>query len=89
MKILLINPNRVRFPPVPPIGLEYLSDSLVKGGHVIRLLDLTFHENAEVVIDEVVSELSMLKDYICIISFNLRGKNCYGDKVLEYFVAFY
>jgi len=55
MKILLINPNRVLFPPVPPIGLEYLSASLVKQGHDIRLLDLTFHENAEALIDEVVS----------------------------------
>ena len=56
MKILLINPNRVLYPPVPPIGLEYLSASLVREGHDIRLLDLTFHNNAARVIDEVVSE---------------------------------
>jgi len=55
MKILLINPNRFLFPPVPPLGLEYLSASLVKAGHDIRLLDLTFHKNAEAVIDEVLS----------------------------------
>ncbi len=56
MKILLINPNRVLSPPVPPIGLEYLSAILVREGHDIRLLDLTFHDNAEAVIDEYVSE---------------------------------
>lgn len=55
MNILLINPNRVLSPPVPPIGLEYLSASLVKEGHKIRLLDLTFHEDAEAAIEEVIS----------------------------------
>lgn len=55
MKVLLINPNRVQFPPVPPIGLEYLSASLVKGGHDLRLLDLTFHNDVAEVIDEAVS----------------------------------
>lgn len=55
MKVLLINPNRVLFPPVPPIGLEYLSASLVKGGHDLRLLDLTFHNDVVNVIDEAVS----------------------------------
>jgi len=47
--------NRVLLPPVPPIGLEYLSASLVKGGHDLRLLDLTFHNDVVEVIDEVVS----------------------------------
>lgn len=56
MRILLINPNRFLFPPVPPIGLEYLSASLIREGHDIRLLDLTFHENTDAVIDEVISE---------------------------------
>ncbi|MBI5848361.1 MAG: cobalamin B12-binding domain-containing protein [Nitrospirae bacterium] len=56
MKILLINPNRFQSPPVPPIGLEYLSGSLVRGGHEIKLLDLTFHENAEAFIDRTISE---------------------------------
>jgi anaerobic magnesium-protoporphyrin IX monomethyl ester cyclase len=55
LNILLINPNRVLSPPVPPIGLEYLSASLAKKGHEIRLLDLTFHEDAEAAIEEVIS----------------------------------
>jgi len=55
LNILLINPNRVLSPPVPPIGLEYLAASLVKEGHDIRLLDLTFTENAYGAIDEVIS----------------------------------
>lgn len=56
MNILLINPNRIQFPPVPPIGLEYLSASLAGKGHTIRLLDLTFHENAGSAIAIAISE---------------------------------
>jgi radical SAM superfamily enzyme YgiQ (UPF0313 family) len=36
--VLLINPNRLR-PRVPPIGLDYLNDSLVRQGHVVLLFD--------------------------------------------------
>ena len=32
MRVLLINPNRYSNPPVPPIGLEYLSASLIEQG---------------------------------------------------------
>lgn len=42
MKILLINPNRYKSPPVPPIGLEYLAASLGEKGHEVELLDLCF-----------------------------------------------
>ncbi|MBI5632091.1 MAG: cobalamin B12-binding domain-containing protein [Nitrospirae bacterium] len=56
MKILLINPNRFLFPPVPPIGLEYVAASLAQKGHEFRLLDLTFHENADALLDQVISE---------------------------------
>jgi len=55
MKILLINPNRFLCPPVPPIGLEYLSACLVRDGHDVRMLDLTFCDNTETVIDEAIS----------------------------------
>lgn len=55
MKVLLINPNRAVFPPVPPIGLEYILASLIRGGHEARLLDLTFEDEATAIIDETIS----------------------------------
>lgn len=45
MKVLLINPNRYRFPPVPPIGLEYIAGSLEMKGHEVEMFDLCFSEN--------------------------------------------
>jgi radical SAM superfamily enzyme YgiQ (UPF0313 family) len=45
MKILLINPNRYRTPPVPPIGLEYLQSTLRNTRHESRILDLCFAED--------------------------------------------
>ena len=46
MKVLLVNTNRVK-PPVAPIGLDYLADSLRGAGHELSLLDLCFAENVE------------------------------------------
>lgn len=45
MNVLLINPNRYKYPPVPPIGLEYLAGSLEREGHSVEILDLCFSEN--------------------------------------------
>jgi radical SAM superfamily enzyme YgiQ (UPF0313 family) len=45
MKVLLINPNRYKYPPVPPIGLEYLAGCLEHKGHSTEILDLCFSEN--------------------------------------------
>ena len=42
MKITLINPNRYRFPPVIPIGLEYLATILENNNHDVKILDLCF-----------------------------------------------
>jgi radical SAM superfamily enzyme YgiQ (UPF0313 family) len=42
MKVLLVNPNRYKSPPVPPIGLEYLAASLEEKGHAAEFLDLCF-----------------------------------------------
>jgi len=44
MNVLLINPNRYKSPPVPPIGLEYIAACLKKKGHVPSIADLTFSE---------------------------------------------
>ena len=45
MNILLINPNRVKSPPVPPLGLEYIAGSLERDGHRTKIVDLCFSEN--------------------------------------------
>lgn len=45
MKVLLINPNRYKSPPVPPIGLEYISASLEERGHAVEILDICFSED--------------------------------------------
>jgi radical SAM superfamily enzyme YgiQ (UPF0313 family) len=46
MTILLVNLNRMK-PPVAPIGLDYLSDSLSASGHEVTLLDLCFSFDAD------------------------------------------
>ncbi len=45
MKILLVNPNRYRQPPVPPLGIEYIASSLVMNGHECHVLDLCFSDD--------------------------------------------
>jgi radical SAM superfamily enzyme YgiQ (UPF0313 family) len=42
LRILLINPNTYRIPPVLPIGLEYLMTALKKHNYHCNILDLTF-----------------------------------------------
>lgn len=42
MKVLLVNPNTYKFPPVPPIGLEHLAASIARGGHEASIVDLCF-----------------------------------------------
>lgn len=44
MRVLLINPNRYKSPPVPPIGLEHVAATVEEGGHVAEILDLCFSE---------------------------------------------
>jgi len=45
MKILLINPNQYRTPPVPPLGLAHLWSALRGSPHRCRILDLCFSED--------------------------------------------
>lgn len=54
MKVLLINPNRYKFPPVPPIGLEYVAACLERDGHYVEILDLCFSENIYGEIDSAI-----------------------------------
>lgn len=55
MKVLLINPNRYRYPPVPPIGIEYVACSLEKNGHDVEILDLCFSDNIYQDIEECIN----------------------------------
>ncbi len=45
MNILLINPNRFKSPPVPPVGLEYVAGCLMEKGHRVEIIDLCFSED--------------------------------------------
>jgi len=45
MKLLLINPNRYRTPPVPPLGLEYVENAVRRSRHDCRILDLCFSDD--------------------------------------------
>ncbi|MFC1958225.1 B12-binding domain-containing radical SAM protein [Chloroflexota bacterium] len=45
--VLLINTNVVR-PPVSPIGLEYVGESLIMAGVPVRVLDLSFEPDWEI-----------------------------------------
>jgi len=63
MRILLVNPNKVKSPPVPPIGLEYIAAALKDGGHDIRFADLCFSEGSDElgdVICDFCPEISLL-----------------------------
>ena len=54
MKVLLINPNRYKSPPVPPLGLEYISGPLEDTGHTVEIVDLCFSENLYKDLDDAI-----------------------------------
>ncbi len=68
LKILLINPNTYRTPPVIPVGLEYLMIALKKHNYHCDILDLTFIDNPLEKINEILSN----KKYY-IIGFSIRN----------------
>ncbi|NJD56453.1 MAG: radical SAM protein [Nitrospirae bacterium] len=51
MNVLLLNPNRFRTPPAPPIGLEVLAGHVAQDGHSVRVLDLCFSDDMYADID--------------------------------------
>ncbi|HSB51205.1 MAG TPA: cobalamin-dependent protein [Dissulfurispiraceae bacterium] len=55
MKVLLINPNRFRTPPVPPIGLEYIAESLRNAGDAAEVLDLCFIGEPRSAVDDAIA----------------------------------
>jgi radical SAM superfamily enzyme YgiQ (UPF0313 family) len=58
MKVLLVNPNRYRFPPVPPVGLEHVSAYLASNGHTAEVVDLCFSESMYEVLDNAIEAFS-------------------------------
>jgi radical SAM superfamily enzyme YgiQ (UPF0313 family) len=58
VKILLVNPNTYKNPPVLPIGLEYLSSALKKHDYQCDITDLTFAEDPFGELKNILSEES-------------------------------
>jgi radical SAM superfamily enzyme YgiQ (UPF0313 family) len=56
MRILLINPNRFRTPPVPPLALEHLAGALAESQHECRIADLCFSDDPAAMIDAAIAE---------------------------------
>ncbi len=54
MHLLLINPNRYHFPPVIPLGLEYLAGAMEQSGHDCTVLDLCFSSDPQSEIDAAI-----------------------------------
>ncbi|MGQ9456471.1 MAG: B12-binding domain-containing radical SAM protein [Armatimonadota bacterium] len=57
MNVLLVNTNRI-FPPIAPIGLDYLADAVAQAGHRVCVLDLCFQENIEAAVRETLANFS-------------------------------
>lgn len=58
MKILLINPNQYRTPPVPPLALEHLYSVLRGSPHECRILDLCFSDDPISLLDEEINNFT-------------------------------
>ncbi|MHA1256520.1 MAG: hypothetical protein ACTSPS_13065, partial [Promethearchaeota archaeon] len=72
-RILLINPNTMKSPPVIPLGLEVLATALEKHNHNVDILDLCF-------ISSPIRELERIvyKETYDIVGFTIRNiDSCY------------
>ncbi len=87
MKILLLNPNRYHYPPVIPVGLEYLYGHLVKSGHEPYVLDLCFSGNPE---QDIINKVRDVKPDIIGISIRqidtvlFQNNEFFIDEIKEY-----
>jgi radical SAM superfamily enzyme YgiQ (UPF0313 family) len=87
MHILLINPNRYRFPPVIPLAFEYLAGALERYGHAYTVLDLCFSEDPEDRIHEAVERCKPELAGITVRQIDTvlyRGNEFFLDQVREY-----
>ena len=55
LKILLVNSNKFQYPPVIPIGLEYVVTALEKHNHNVHILDLCFSDTPEKEVDKILN----------------------------------
>jgi tryptophan 2-C-methyltransferase len=87
MRILLINPNRYRNPPVMPLGIEYLAGAVTEADHDVDVLDLCFSDNPS---EELVKALQNLKPDITGISIRqvdtalYRGNRFFLPEIRDY-----
>jgi tryptophan 2-C-methyltransferase len=87
MKILLINPNRYRNPPVMPVALEYLAGAVTEAGHEVDVLDLCFSNNPS---GELAKALQSLRPDITGISIRqvdtalYRGNEFFLPEIRDY-----
>jgi tryptophan 2-C-methyltransferase len=58
-KVLLVNPNQMK-PPVTPVALDYLAQSLEEKGGEVEVLDLAFSNNAESDIQSALRRINPL-----------------------------
>ncbi|MFC1489636.1 B12-binding domain-containing radical SAM protein [Candidatus Latescibacterota bacterium] len=58
MKILLVNPNQYRTPPVPPLALEHLAGALIDSPHEYKIVDLCFSDDPASVIDAAIKDFN-------------------------------
>ena len=68
LNVLLINPNRMKRPPVIPIGLEYLATALENYGHEVTIIDLCFVSSPIKKLDNLLE-----KEIYDIIGFSIRN----------------
>ena len=73
LNILLVNPNRVKDPPVIPIGLEYIATALERHNHNVNILDLCFYESPEELLTKKLSGRSY-----DIVGFSIRNIDSLG-----------
>lgn len=81
LNILLVNPNRFKDPPVPPIGLEYIVTALEKHNHDVEILDLCY---CELPGEELTKTLSR-RSYD-IVGFSIRNIDTIGYFNIKFFL---
>ncbi|MEW6042602.1 MAG: cobalamin-dependent protein, partial [Elusimicrobiota bacterium] len=87
MKVLLVNTNRQKSPPLIPVGLEYLVTALENANHKISVLDLCFLKES---FNELISRIKSQDPKIVVLSFLqadtvlYRNNRCFIDELVKY-----
>ena len=80
MKILLVNPNRYRTPPVPPLALEYLKNRVIKQNQSITDFGAGFANGT--LLDILPEDDDVIKTLKNIGILNTRGKEVFYNCVV-------